>query len=327
MGSNEVRRFKYIYIPADMAEPIQELEMSYEPGKEVECLLDAMKEHFRTKGPTKTAAMLAAQRAELRSKLPAGTEIDDNLLNIATGMQMVENIALLSNSRDYGFIGVNMYVDDEGSVRGCARNIRATEIAHCCDKPIEVKGDAFLARVLDDGDNFERRDLYLTEISSEAEWVKQAKNQAAKRREADSSAEVLRRIQVDSKAKAKAVQVRDLTPAEAAKEEGNTAFKKGLWEEAIQYYTKAIHLDTLMIAAWNNRAMALLKLQRWEEALADSLAVLGRQPSNVKALLRAAAAEMELEKKDEAKRHLESALLVEPSNMEAKKRLDGLNSS
>ena len=238
---------------------------------------------------------------------------------------MVENIALLSNSRDYDFIGVNMYVDDEGSVRGCARNIRATEIAHCCDKPIEVKGDAFLARVLDDGDNFERRDLYLTEISSEAEWVKQAKNQAAKRREAESSAEVMRRIQVDSKAKA--VQVRELTPAEAAKEEGNTAFKKGLWEEAIQYYTKAIQLDTLMIPAWNNRAMAFLKVQHWEEALADSLAVLERQPSNVKALLRAAAAEAELDRKDEAKQHLESALLVEPSNIEAKKILDGLNSS
>jgi RNA polymerase II-associated protein 3 len=268
--------------------------------------------------------MLAAQRAELRSKLPAGTEIDDNLLNIATGMQMVENIALLSNSKDYGFIGVNMYVDDEGSVRGCARNIRATEIAHCCGKPIEVKGDAFLARVLDDGDNFERRNLFLNEISSESEWVQQAKIQAARRREADSSAEVMRRIQVESAAKAK---VRELTPAEAAKEEGNTAFKKGLWDEAIQYYTKAIELDTLMIAALNNRAMAHLKLERWEEALIDCLAVLERQPSNVKALLRAAASEVELGKKDEAKQHLESALLAEPSNIEAKKRLDELNSS
>jgi tetratricopeptide (TPR) repeat protein len=266
--------------------------------------------------------MLAAQRAELVSKLPAGTEIDENLLNIATGMQMVENISLLSNSRDYGFIGVNMYVDDEGSVRGCARNIRATEIAHCCDKPIEVKGDAFLARVLDDGDNFERRDLCLNEISSEAEWVEKAKKQAKKRRESDSSAEVMRRIQVDSAAKAK---IRELTPAESAKEEGNVAFKKGLWEEAVQHYTKAIQLDTLMIPAWNNRAMALLKLQRWEEALRDCVAVLERQPSNVKALLRAAAAEVELGKKDEAKQHLENALLVEPSNVEAQKRLDELN--
>lgn len=268
--------------------------------------------------------MRAAQRAELLSKLPEGTEIDDNLLNIATGMQMVENIALLSNSRDYGFIGVNMYVDDEGSVRGCARNIRATEIAHCCGKPIEVKGDAFLARVLDDGDNFERRDLHLNEISSEAEWVKQAKNQAAQRREAESSAEVMRRIQADSAAASKA-QIRELTPAEAAKEHGNVAFKKGKWKEAVHHYTKAIELDSMMIPAWNNRAMTFLKLEKWEEALKDCLAVLEQQPSNVKAFLRAAAAEVELGKKDEAKQHLENALLAEPSNAEAKKRLDELN--
>lgn len=31
-----------------------------------------------------------------------------------------------------------MYVDDEGSIRGLPRNLRASEIAHCCGKPLEV---------------------------------------------------------------------------------------------------------------------------------------------------------------------------------------------
>ena len=69
-----------------------------------------------------------------------------------------------------------------------------------------------------------------------------------------------------------------------------------------------------MIPAWNNRAMALLKLHRWEEALTDCLAVLERQPSNVKALHRGRGW------KEEAKQHLECALLAEPSNIEAKKK-------
>ena len=87
---------------------------------------------------------------------------------------MLENIPLLSNSKDYGFVGVNMYLDDEGSVRGSPRNIRATEISRCCGKPLDVRGDAFFGRVLDDGDNFARMDFTLADVSSSAPWVKQA---------------------------------------------------------------------------------------------------------------------------------------------------------
>jgi hypothetical protein len=50
----------------------------------------------------------------------------------------VENISLLSNARDNGFVGVNLYADDEGAIRGLPRNMRASEIAHCCGKPLEV---------------------------------------------------------------------------------------------------------------------------------------------------------------------------------------------
>jgi hypothetical protein len=51
----------------------------------------------------------------------------------------VENIALLSNAQDNGFVGVNLYADDEGSIRGLPRNLRASEIALCCGKPLEVE--------------------------------------------------------------------------------------------------------------------------------------------------------------------------------------------
>lgn len=51
----------------------------------------------------------------------------------------VENVSLLSQTRSNGFVGVNMYVDDEGSIKGLPRNLRATELAHCAGKPIEVR--------------------------------------------------------------------------------------------------------------------------------------------------------------------------------------------
>lgn len=47
----------------------------------------------------------------------------------------------------------------------------------------QVKGDAFIARVLDDGDNFERMDLTLDEVSSGAAWVRQARAQNERKRQ------------------------------------------------------------------------------------------------------------------------------------------------
>lgn len=49
--------------------------------------------------------------------------------------------------------------------------------------PTQVKGDAFLARVRDDGDDFERLDLLLSEVSSAADWVQAARRQNERKRQ------------------------------------------------------------------------------------------------------------------------------------------------
>ena len=112
-----------------------------------------------------------------------------SLLETATGLGMVENIALLSNSAEHDFVGVNLYCDDEAVVYNAATNVRASEIASCAGKQLEVKGDAFLARVRDDGnDVFERLDFSLPDVSSSAAWVKQAEAQNRKKAEGESAA-------------------------------------------------------------------------------------------------------------------------------------------
>ena len=50
----------------------------------------------------------------------------------------MESIALLSNSRDNGFTGVNLYCDDEASFVDAPPNPRATEVAFCCGKQMKV---------------------------------------------------------------------------------------------------------------------------------------------------------------------------------------------
>ena len=37
------RRFKFVFIPADTAEPLQQWELDMPEGKEVECLIDRLK--------------------------------------------------------------------------------------------------------------------------------------------------------------------------------------------------------------------------------------------------------------------------------------------
>lgn len=45
--------------------------------------------HFASKSPQKTSAQLKRQHAELIKNLPAGTHMDDRMLQVATSMQMV----------------------------------------------------------------------------------------------------------------------------------------------------------------------------------------------------------------------------------------------
>ena len=46
--------------------------------------------------------------------------------------------------------------------------------------------------------------------------------------------------------------------------QGNTQFKQGQYEVAVESYTKAIELDPLSAVMPANRAMALIKLERSE---------------------------------------------------------------
>lgn len=77
-------------------------------GKEVECLLDHLKEHFERSSPCQTAAQRAAHRAELARNLPQGTKVDTSLLDTAAAMQLVETVSLLGQSKSNGFV-VRLY--------------------------------------------------------------------------------------------------------------------------------------------------------------------------------------------------------------------------
>lgn len=324
------KHIRYVFIPADVHEDIEERQITIEDGREVEGLLDVMKEHFKRAGGTKTAAQREAQRQALLSQVgaDAASKLSEDLMAAALDLQMVETVPLLVNNAASGYVGVNLYCDDQAQVKELPVNVRASQIADCCGRPMQVRGDAFVGRMFDNEDHFVRLDLGLGELGSGAAWVRQAAEQAAARlREGDRAADFMARMQQQQQqgrgqaGRAPSATVRELSPAEAEKEAGNAAFKAGDWAEAVRRYGAALVLQPGLAAARNNRALALLRLGRNAEAEEDCTQVLSSEPRNVKALLRRATARGALGRTAEAAADLQAVLSLEPHNKEAAQQL------
>lgn len=366
---------KYVYVPADVSEPLQQWTASFDGEQaELECVLDAVKvrawrragtagggwrgdggaapccpphwarvwalppagrtqshlhppnihrqAHFKKTKPTKSAAQRAAQQAAFLARLPEDqrSAVPAGMLDTVSDLGALENVALLSNAPEHGFVGVNLYADDEGQALGLPRNLRACEIAACAGKPLDVCGDAFLARVMDSEAEFARLDLTLDEVSSSAPWVKAAADQNRRKAASESAEARLAR----ARAKAGPAPAR---PASAAappcphREAGNAAFGAGKWGDAVAHYTEAVDAAAAgspsALAALNNRAAARLKAGDADGAECDATAVLAARPGDVKALLRRGAAREARCDRAGAAADFRAAAAVEPGNKQA----------
>ena len=104
-------------------------------------------------------------------------------------------------------------------------------------------------------------------------------------------------------------------------QDGNNAFKRGDYHEAIQLYTQCLDLDSSVLAAHANRAMAYLKAGQSNEALADCEAVLRQDTQNVKCWLRKGQACWDLQRPSEAVAAWRRCLELQPGNAQAKELL------
>lgn len=104
--------------------------------------------------------------------------------------------------------------------------------------------------------------------------------------------------------------------ADQEKCKGNEAYKSGCYDEALHYYTKSIqYMPTA--ASYNNRAMAYLKVEKWDHAIEDCSYVLKFEASNVKALLRRATGYFKKKRFADAKSDIELCLSIEENNKKA----------
>eukprot|EP00731_Ephydatia_muelleri_P000066 Em0001g66a len=113
--------------------------------------------------------------------------------------------------------------------------------------------------------------------------------------------------------------------AEAEKEKGNTYFKEGRYELAIECYTHGMDLDPLCHVLPANRAMALIKLERYAAAENDCCTSLALNDKYAKAYLRRGVARKCLGKGEEAGEDFRAVLKLEPANKQAKAELNEID--
>ncbi|KAI7816552.1 hypothetical protein BC939DRAFT_508209 [Gamsiella multidivaricata] len=113
----------------------------------------------------------------------------------------------------------------------------------------------------------------------------------------------------------------EIQAANSHKEMGNEYYKKGQWEKAFECYSDSMYLDPHNSVYPINRAMALLKLQRFAEAERDCTLGLKLDSKNLKALWRRGMARRSIGNFREAKEDFEAGLKIEPGNKTLKEEL------
>ncbi|XP_006339935.1 RNA polymerase II-associated protein 3 isoform X3 [Solanum tuberosum] len=107
--------------------------------------------------------------------------------------------------------------------------------------------------------------------------------------------------------------------ANSEKELGNECFKQKKFNEAIDCYSRSIALSPTAVS-YANRAMAYLKIKRFQEAENDCTEALNLDDRYIKAYSRRSTSRKELGKLKESIEDAEFALRLEPQNPEIKKQ-------
>ena len=321
------------------------------PGQEVGCLLEMVKSHYHKAGPRMTESQRAEQTKRLLASLPEGTSLSEQMLRMATELQLVETIPVSPMGPATDFVGVNMYVDDQAQAKGLPLNPRASSILATCRCPHQVFGDAFIARLQDNeaADVFKRMDFRLSELNSSSEWIRQAqqlndpKGLRAQAGGRGSSAPAGAGAGGGGQKKAAppaakgggggpAAEPAERDPAARAELEklvGNRLFKQGRYEKAVEHYSRAVEggEGAVVRVYLNNRAAALLQLGKGAEAEADCDRILAEEPGNVKALFRRGTARRFQGRVQDALVDFEYCLKVDPKSAEAKSNIEELRAA
>uniref|UniRef100_A0AAV2IX03 RNA polymerase II-associated protein 3 n=1 Tax=Knipowitschia caucasica TaxID=637954 RepID=A0AAV2IX03_KNICA len=109
----------------------------------------------------------------------------------------------------------------------------------------------------------------------------------------------------------------DREKALAEKEKGNTYFKEGKYDDAIECYTRGMAADAYNPVLPTNRATSFFRLKKYAVAESDCNLAIALDSKYVKAYLRRGAARFAQQKYEPALEDYETALKLDPGNIEA----------
>ena len=109
-----------------------------------------------------------------------------------------------------------------------------------------------------------------------------------------------------------------MNETEELKLKGNAALEAKKYDEAIDYYTQAIALDTSNHLLFSNRSAVYIKQEKYKEALDDALKTIELKKDWSKGYFRKATVLKYLSRFDDAINAFEEALKYDPHNKEIK---------
>ncbi|KAG8201055.1 hypothetical protein JTE90_002730 [Oedothorax gibbosus] len=110
----------------------------------------------------------------------------------------------------------------------------------------------------------------------------------------------------------------DKEKANVLKDQGNSALNAGNFDEAINFYTEAIKLDSSNHVLFSNRSAAFCKAGKYKDALDDAEKTVQIKPDWVKGYSRKGAALAYLKKHDDALNAYAEGLKLDPNNEQLK---------
>lgn len=180
--------FKYVYVPADTNEKMEELEY----GEAIETLetdtfRQFIEKYYGSLGQSVDRGVLLQQLQERTGvNLEEKTKNDEmkpEALDRLLSSTSVEIFPVQLPTKDSAFESISVYLDDKGVAKELQENSRVSGIVQAAGYPGQTfRGDCFIGRVFDDNeDEWRRIDFTLKECSSDASWVHAVKKQRANR--------------------------------------------------------------------------------------------------------------------------------------------------
>ena len=173
-----LRSFSYVFVSSVSTDPlIQSTYTPISPEDSVSCMIDITKKQLKTRPQSivSTEVVKAALQKQIMAT-HSNMEVTDEMVSNLSMMDLIDTVPLQLHKASNGWIGVNMYVDDQGEAKNLPLNERATAICQACGVMMAVRGDCFISRFRDHEvkDIFDRLDFTLDDLKSGSEFFKQA---------------------------------------------------------------------------------------------------------------------------------------------------------